>query len=57
MKEFVARCATGDWDAVVITHDAFVRIPVSKEAETAYLRGPGRRVPEPHRANRRANTA
>ena len=36
-KEFVARCATGDWDAVVITHDAFVRIPVSKEAETDYL--------------------
>jgi N12 class adenine-specific DNA methylase len=36
-KEFVARCATGDWDAVVITHDAFVRIPVSKESETAYL--------------------
>ena len=36
-KEFVARCATGDWDAVVITHDAFVRIPVSEEAETDYL--------------------
>ncbi len=36
-KEFVARCATGDWDAVVITHDAFVRIPVSQEAETDYL--------------------
>ena len=36
-KEFVARCATGDWDAVVITHDAFVRIPVSKEAEADYL--------------------
>jgi N12 class adenine-specific DNA methylase len=36
-KEFVARCATGDWDAVVITHDAFVRIPVSAESETTYL--------------------
>jgi N12 class adenine-specific DNA methylase len=36
-KEFVARCATGDWDAVVITHDAFVRIPVSEEAEADYL--------------------
>ena len=35
-KEFVARCATGDWDAVVITHDAFVRIPVSEESEIAY---------------------
>src|SRR5664280_181171 len=29
MKEFVARCATGDWDAVVITHSAFERIRVS----------------------------
>ena len=35
-KEFVARCATGDWDAVIITHDAFVRIPVSQEAEISY---------------------
>jgi N12 class adenine-specific DNA methylase len=36
MKEFVARCATGDWDAVVITHSAFERIRVSKDAEIAY---------------------
>lgn len=28
-KQFVARCATGDWDAVVITRSAFERIPVS----------------------------
>jgi len=35
-KEFVARCATGDWDAVVITHSAFEQIPVSKEADVAY---------------------
>jgi len=35
-KEFVARCATGDWDAVVITHSTFEQIEVSKEAEVAY---------------------
>ena len=29
-KHFVARCATGDWDAVIITHAAFERIPVSR---------------------------
>ncbi|MPZ28465.1 MAG: helicase [Micromonosporaceae bacterium] len=28
-KAFVARCATGDWDAVVLTHSAFGRLPVS----------------------------
>jgi len=36
-RSSLARCATGDWDAVVITHDAFVRIPVSEEAEADYL--------------------
>lgn len=28
-KEFVARVATGDWDAVVMTHSTFERTPVS----------------------------
>ena len=36
-KEFVARCATGDWDAIVITHSAFEKIPVSADTEAAYL--------------------
>jgi len=36
-KGFVARCATGEWDAVVITHSAFERIPVSAEGERAYI--------------------
>ena len=35
-KEFVARCATGDWDAIVITHSAFEKIPVSADTEAAY---------------------
>ena len=29
--------ATGDWDAVIMTHSAFERIPVSAEAQRAYL--------------------
>ena len=29
-KHFVARCATGDWDAVVITHSAFERLPLQR---------------------------
>ncbi|TKG61547.1 helicase-related protein [Prauserella endophytica] len=36
-REFVARCATGDWDAVILTRGAFERIPMSPEAQGAYL--------------------
>ena len=36
-KHFVARCATGDWDAVVITHSAFERIPVSAATKRDFL--------------------
>ncbi len=36
-KEFAARAATGDWDAIIITHSAFERIPVSAETEASYL--------------------
>ncbi|MDP9019534.1 MAG: DEAD/DEAH box helicase family protein [Actinomycetota bacterium] len=36
-KGFVARCATGDWDAVVITASAFGRIPVSDETRRAFV--------------------
>lgn len=35
-REFVARAAVGDWDAVVLTQGAFGKIPVSQEAERAY---------------------
>lgn len=38
-KAFVARCATGDWDAIVITHSAFERIPVSDETRARFLSG------------------
>jgi N12 class adenine-specific DNA methylase len=34
---FVGRCATGEWDAVVITRSAFERIQMSPEVQKAYL--------------------
>ena len=36
-KSFVARCATGDWDAVVITASAFARVPVSDDTRRAFI--------------------
>ncbi|MGH9068492.1 MAG: helicase [Acidimicrobiales bacterium] len=36
-KAFVARCATRDWDAVVMTHSTFSRIPVSATTRARYL--------------------
>jgi len=36
-KTFVARCATGDWDAIVLTHSSFSRIPVSADTKTRFL--------------------
>ncbi|MBP2371385.1 SNF2-related protein [Pseudonocardia parietis] len=36
-RAFVARVATGDWDAVIITRGAFERIPMRPEAQEAYL--------------------
>jgi N12 class adenine-specific DNA methylase/predicted RNA methylase len=34
---FVARCATGDWDAVILSRSALERIPMSAKAQQAYL--------------------
>lgn len=36
-RAFVARVATNDWDAVLLTRSAFERLPVSPETEAAYL--------------------
>jgi len=36
-KAFVGRCATGRWDAVVMTHSAFGRLPVSGAILAGYL--------------------
>lgn len=35
---FAARCATGDWDAVVMTHSAFAMVPVDPQVEADWLR-------------------
>jgi len=34
---FAARCATGDWDLVVVTHEGLASIPVSPRAEQAWV--------------------
>ena len=34
---FVARCATGDWDAVIMSRSAFERIPLSAAVQRDYL--------------------
>ena len=37
-RAFVARCATGDWAAVVMTHSTFSRVPVSAATELGFIR-------------------
>ncbi len=36
-RAFVARVATNDWDAVLLTRSAFERLPMSPQAEAAYI--------------------
>ena len=36
-RQFVARCATGDWDAVIMSRSAFERIPLSADDQRRYL--------------------
>lgn len=36
-RDFIAKAATGEWDAVVLTQSAFGSIPVSLEAERSYF--------------------
>lgn len=36
-RRFVARCATGDWDLVIMTHETFSSLPVPAQAEQAWL--------------------
>lgn len=38
-KEFVARCAMGDWDGIVFTHSGFERIPLGRDLQAEYLAG------------------
>ncbi len=37
-RAFAAKAATGEWDGVVITHDAFGRIPMSPAVTEAFIR-------------------
>ena len=36
-KQFVARCATGTWDGVVLTHSSFERIPMASTTRAEFL--------------------
>ncbi|WP_299169019.1 hypothetical protein [uncultured Arthrobacter sp.] len=36
-RQFVARAAANDWDAIIMTRTAFERIPLSGESKAAYL--------------------
>ncbi|WP_043736519.1 DEAD/DEAH box helicase family protein, partial [Nocardia asiatica] len=36
--KFMARIAGGDWDAVILTHEAFTRVPLRKATQERYLR-------------------
>ncbi len=36
-RAFAARCATGDWDGIVISRSAFEKIPLSAAEQQAYL--------------------
>ena len=37
-RQFVARAATGDWDAVIIKHSSFERIPVKPQFEADFIK-------------------
>ena len=37
-KKFVSKIATGDWDAIIIGHSQFERIPLSTDTERRYIR-------------------
>jgi N12 class adenine-specific DNA methylase len=36
-KEFVARCATGDWDGIIFTQSGFARLPLGGNLLAGYL--------------------
>src|SRR6185312_2944813 len=36
-RRFVARCATGNWDGIVMSRSAFERIPLSPDEQATYL--------------------
>ena len=36
-RQFTGRCATGDWDAVIMSRTGFERIPMSADAQSEYM--------------------
>jgi len=36
-RRFIGRCATGDWDGIVMSRSAFERIPLSPAEQAAYM--------------------
>jgi len=38
-KTLMSRIATGNWDAVIVTHSGFERIPLSREAQEEFFKG------------------
>ncbi|WP_375486177.1 helicase-related protein [uncultured Jatrophihabitans sp.] len=36
-EQLAARCATGDWDAVIVSHGTFSALPVQADSEIAHL--------------------
>ena len=37
-KTLMSRIATGNWDAVIVTHSGFEKIPVSKETQEEFIK-------------------
>ena len=38
-KAFISKVATGDWDGVIMTHNAFGRVPVGQDVRAGFFRG------------------
>jgi len=38
-QTLMSRIATGNWDAVIVTHSGFEKIPVSRETQEEFIRG------------------
>ena len=36
-KKLISRIATGNWDAVIVTHSGFERIPLSRETQERFF--------------------
>ncbi len=43
-KKLFSRIATGNWDAVIVTHSGFERIPLSRDTQEAVLQRAASRV-------------